>query len=102
MRSIELALEGGGKVLLAGLVFGAGLPIIYALGMRLLTVGAVETTSANGPETVRYSTLGKGMAALLLAVIVGAVALGITLIAASGFGKAVSFEHVIPTIVEKK
>ena len=29
------------------------------------------------------------------------VALGITIIVASGFGKAVSFEHVYPTIVSK-
>lgn len=101
MRSIELAIEGGGKVLLAGLLFGAGLPIVYALGMRLLTVGATETTTADGSAAMRYTPLGKALAALLLAVVVGAVVLGITLIAASGFGKAVSFEHVIPVIVEK-
>ena len=29
------------------------------------------------------------------------VALGITIIVASGFGKAVSFDHIYPTIVGK-
>ena len=29
------------------------------------------------------------------------VALGITIIVASGFGKAVSFDHIYPTIVSK-
>jgi hypothetical protein len=36
MRSIELALEGGWKVLYTGILFGAGMPIIYALAMRAL------------------------------------------------------------------
>ena len=30
-----------------------------------------------------------------------AVALGITVVVASGFGKTVSFEHVFPTLVDK-
>jgi hypothetical protein len=36
----------------------------------------------------------------LLVVLLG-VALGITIVVASGFGKAVSFQHVYPTIVSK-
>ena len=77
MNSIELALQGAGRVLLAGLLFGAGLPVVYALAMRALTL-------------------------LLIAVLVGAVVLGLVMIVATGFGKTVSFEHLIPSIVDKK
>ncbi len=44
---------------------------------------------------------GKALAVVCFAVVVAAVALGITFIVASGFGKALSFEHVYPTIVDK-
>ncbi|MBT9255037.1 hypothetical protein KMZ32_08040 [Phycicoccus sp. MAQZ13P-2] len=98
MRSIQLALEGAGNVLVVGLLFGAGLPVIYALAMRALVVGADEAPDGS----VRYSPLGRVLAGLLVAIIVGGVVLGLVLIVASGFGKAVSFEHVFPTIVDKK
>ena len=98
MRSLELALQGAGKVLLVGLVFGAGLPVVYALAMRALTLGATETADGG----VRYSPLGRTLAGVLVAVIVAGVLLGLVLIVASGFGKAVSFEHVVPTLVDKK
>ena len=32
MDNVNLALEGASAVLLAGLVFGAGLPVVYAIG----------------------------------------------------------------------
>ena len=52
MRSIELALQGGAKVLTAGLIFGAGLPILYALAVRSLAVGASESVADDG--TIRH------------------------------------------------
>jgi hypothetical protein len=33
--------------------------------------------------------------------VVAGVALGISVVVAAGFGKAVSFEHVVPTLVSK-
>ena len=44
---------------------------------------------------------GRVLAALCFAVVLAGVALGITFIVASGFGYALSFEHVYPTLVEK-
>jgi hypothetical protein len=35
-------------------------------------------------------------------ILVGAVILGITMIVASGMGKVVSFEHLLPVLVDKK
>ena len=45
--------------------------------------------------------IGKALAGLCFTVVLLGVALGITIVAASGFGKAVSFENIIPTLVDK-
>ncbi|MCA0335406.1 MAG: hypothetical protein LCH66_00825 [Actinobacteria bacterium] len=102
MNTLELALKGASNVLYAGLTFGVGLPVIYALAMRLLTIGGTTETDANGAVHLRPTARGKALMALLMAVIIGGVALGITIIVASGMGKVVSFEHVIPVLVDKK
>ena len=101
MRSIELAIEGGWKVLYTAIIFGAGMPIIYALAMRVLLVGSTTEVDAAGKSHTRLSPLGKIAAGLLLAVIALAVILGITIIAASGFGKVVTFDGGWPSIVDK-
>jgi formate/nitrite transporter FocA (FNT family) len=102
VNSIELALQGAGRVLFAGLVFGAGLPVVYALAMRALTINSTTVAEADGAIHYRPSVLGRVLSVLLLAVIVGGVVLGLVMIVASGFGKTVSFEHLIPTIVDEK
>ncbi|GAB3460974.1 hypothetical protein AB1207_06220 [Kineococcus endophyticus] len=86
------------KILLAALVLGAGLPVLFSAGVRAMAYGAggdAETDHAPGHP------VGKVLAVVCFAVVVAAVALGITFIVASGFGKALSFEHVYPTIVDK-
>lgn len=102
MNTISLALSGASKVLMAGLTFGVGLPVIYAIAMRALTLGAATDVGPDGKAVLRPTALGKGLAALLMLFIIGAVALGITIIVASGMGKVVSFEHIIPILVDKK
>jgi len=102
MRSLELALQGAAKVLFAGLAFGAGLTVVYALAMRALTVGSRRIASSDGTVRVEQSLLGRVLAGLLVLVVVGGVVLGLVLIVAGGFGKAVSFENIVPTIVDKK
>ncbi len=86
------------KILLAALVLGAGLPVLFSAGVRAMAYGAggdAETDHAPGRP------VGKVLAVVCFAVVVAAVALGITFIVASGFGKALSFEHVYPTVVDK-
>lgn len=102
MNTIELALKGASKVLMAGLTFGVGLPVIYAIAMRVLTIGATTDADPDGTVRLHPTPLGMALMALLMAVIIGGVALGITIIVASGLGKVVSFEHVIPVLVDKK
>nr|WP_296071857.1 hypothetical protein [uncultured Actinoplanes sp.] len=95
MSNLGFALDGAWRVLLAGLALGAGLPVLFALGIRSLAwSGAAPAGTAPRPA-------GKVLGYLLFAVVVAGIALGITFIVATGFGKALSFDHIYPTIVDK-
>jgi hypothetical protein len=91
-ENLGFALEGAWKVLLASLILGAGLPAVFALGVRSLAWGG-------GGSSPRPA--GTVLGWVLFAVVLLGVLLGITFIVASGFGKALSFEHIYPTIVDK-
>jgi hypothetical protein len=103
MHNLGFALDGAWKVLLAGIVLGAGLPALFALGIRSLAYGAggeaeVHASGVTGPAP---HPLGKVVGYALFAIVILGVLLGITFIVASGFGKALSFSHIYPTIVDK-
>ncbi|MFL6079719.1 MAG: hypothetical protein ACJ714_07310 [Ornithinibacter sp.] len=101
MNTLKLLLEGAGEVLVAGLVFGAGLPVVYALALRVLTIGA---TSYAGPDGDIHSTprmSSRLFSGVLIAVVVAGVLLGLMIIVATGFGKEVTFDTIYPTITDK-
>ncbi len=83
------------QVLGLGLVIGAGLPALFAVGMRALAYGHGE-----GPDGAHHPA-GTAVSALCFGLVLCAIALGILIIVSSGFGYAVSFEHIVPTLVEK-
>jgi hypothetical protein len=93
VSNLGFALDGAWRVLLAGLVLGAGLPILFTLGVRSLA------WSAAGGQAAR--PLGRAAGYALFGVVVLGVLIGITFIVATGFGKTLSFEHLYPTIVSK-
>lgn len=99
MNMIPLALEGAWKVLAAGLVLGAGLPVLYALSVRGMAM-AHGAGAVIGEQTAK--PYGKVIAWALLLVILLAVSYGLSFIVATGLGKQVTFEHVIPWFVDKK
>jgi hypothetical protein len=104
MHNLGFALQGAWKVLLASLVLGAGLPILFGLGIRSLAWGAggdaeAHTDGAAGPKA---NPIGTALGWLCFLIVVLGIALGITYIVATGFGKTLSFEHLYPTIVNKK
>ena len=101
--NLGFALEGAWQVLAIGLILGAGLPAVFALGIRSLAWGAggeaeVHESGVTGPTP---RPIGTVLGWALFVVVVLAALLGITFIVASGFGKALSFEHIFPTIVDK-
>ena len=102
-HTIFLESQAVWKILAAGLVFGAGLPALFAVGIRSLAYGTGGDAQAHpaGTEPVAHP-MGRVVAAVCLAVVVLAVALGILDIVVTGMGKALSFDHVYPVITEKK
>ncbi|GAA1611504.1 hypothetical protein [Actinoplanes couchii] len=84
MNNLMLALDGAWKVLATSLILGAGLPALFAAGVRSLA-------------SRRTAPLGY----LCFAVVLIGVGLGITFIVASGFGKELNFDNVYPTVVDK-
>jgi hypothetical protein len=103
MHNLSLALQAAWKVLAVGIVLGAGLPALFAVGIRSMaygTGGDAEVHDAGSAPAAH--PLGRLIAGLCFLIVLLAVVLGITYIVATGFGKALSFEHIYPTIVAKK
>ncbi len=95
-----LTLFAGGvaKVFAASLLLGAGLPAIFALGVRAMAYGSGAT--ADGTPVPRRP-IGHVLGILCFATVLLAIVAGISVILASGLGMTVSFEHVIPTFAPK-
>ncbi|MFE7509328.1 hypothetical protein [Promicromonospora sp. NPDC057488] len=76
-----------GQVLLAGVLVGAGIPALFALGLRLL---AGTTAPGAAPEpgvataTPRPTPLRLAGAILCLVVVIGAVATGLFVVVSGG------------------
>jgi hypothetical protein len=103
MHSLGLALDGAWRVLVIGLVLGAGLPAVFAVGVRSMAYGRGGDAEIHGVGTgPAPHPLGRVIAVLCFAIVLVVVVLGITFIVATGFGKTLSFEHVYPTLVTKK
>jgi hypothetical protein len=103
MHNFALAFDGAWKVLVASLILGAGLPAIFALGIRSLAWGAGGDAEvhADGTAGPRANPAGTVLGWILFLIVLAGVVLGITFIVATGFGKHLSFEHIYPTIVSK-
>ena len=99
MNTLTLALQGAWKVLAVGLVLGAGLPMIFGLGVRSLALRAGGDAEV---DHARPQPIGTALAVTCFLIVLAGVAVGITVVVASGFGKAVSFEHIYPVLVNMK
>lgn len=96
---IQLFGNAIGQVVLVSILVGAGLPALFALGIRsmaLSTGGSAEVDAAT-PARPAFKVVGY----LCFAVVLAVVALGLTVIVSSGFGYHVSFQSVFPTLVKK-
>lgn len=86
------------QVLLICIVVGAGLPALFALGVRFMAVGAGgDAEIGHQAAHPAFKALGYVIFALVLA----AIALGLAIIVSSGFGYNVSFNNIFPTFVKK-
>ena len=94
---LKFAAETIWKVALASLILGAGLPILYASGIRSLAWGSggdAEVASA------RPNPLGKVLAGLIFLIVAYAIVSGIVYIIATGKGSNydITFQNFIPEI----
>jgi hypothetical protein len=91
------------KILVVGVILGAGLPAIFALGIRSMAFGqgGEAEVHASGTAPASPNAIGGALAFACFAIVLVAVALGITFIVATGFGKVMSFDHIYPTIHAK-
>jgi len=98
-----LFLEAAGQVALVALLLGAGLPALFALGVRSFTLAGAAGTGDS--ETTTQSRLPapllRVIGALCYVLVVVAVVLGLSLIIATGFGQQISFEQFPPAFVPK-
>ena len=79
------AFEALWQVLVAGIILGAGLPALFALGIKVL--GSGRTLAADGTTyTTAPTGAGRAGSTVLFAICVAAVLFGIFLVVATGFG----------------
>ena len=103
MNNLGFALDAAWRVLIVGLLLGAGLPVVFALGIRQMAHGRGGAAEAAAPDgTIAEAHPAARVVGLLcFMLVVAAVALAITFIVATGFGKTLSFEHIYPTLADK-
>lgn len=101
MDTLHLLFDGAWRVLVWGLLLGAGLPLLFALGIRTLAwgTGGDAEVSSDGTAASPHP-IGRVVSTLIFALVVVVVGLGLATIVATGFGKTVSFEHGYPTFVK--
>lgn len=104
MHTVSLGLQAAWKVLLISALLGAGLPALFAAGVRAMAYGQGGDAELHAAGTAGPAgrPLGRLLAGLCFLLVLVAVGLGITFIVASGLGKTISFEHVYPTIADKE
>lgn len=102
MNQLIAALDAAWKVLLVGVVLGAGLPTLFALGVRSLAVGEGYVDAESTVPTASPNLARKALAYLLFAIVLAAVCLGLAYIVAHGFGYSITWVDSIIPVVKKK
>ena len=98
---LKFAGEALWKVLVAGVVLGAGLPAVFAVGIRGLAMAGSGGESAPHEAGSRPNPLGNVLAAVMFLIVAYGIVAGLLFIIASGQGKELTFDHIIPWIEPK-
>jgi hypothetical protein len=97
---LKFAVETIWKVALASLILGAGLPVLYAAGIRSLAWGSGGDAEV---AHARPNPIGKVLAGVIFLVVAYAIVAGIVYIIATGKGSNydITFKNLIPEIQKK-
>jgi hypothetical protein len=69
-----------GQILLIGLICGAGLPALFAVGLRALSWGSPQASPVGPAQRVAANPIGAAIAGICFAVVLAAIGWGIYLI----------------------
>lgn len=86
------------EVLIISLIVGAGLPALFAVGMRAYAYGEGGAATVGGGSR---HLLGKIVGVACFAMVVVVIALGLAVIVSSGFGYHVALDGMWPTFTKK-
>ena len=102
MDQLIAALTGAWQVLLAGLILGAGLPALFAVGVNALAWGTGGDAEVHDAATLPPPHLpGRIVAYSIFSLVVLAVLAGVGYITAHGMGYAITFDGLMPVIAPK-
>ena len=102
MDQLLAALDAGWRVLLVGLVLGAGLPTMFAFGIRALAWGSGGDAEVHADGVVlKPHPLGRVVAYTMFALVIVSVLLGLGYIIAHGLGWTLTFNGLLPVFTPK-
>ncbi|MDR1833659.1 MAG: hypothetical protein LBQ92_03265 [Propionibacteriaceae bacterium] len=102
MDQLMAALDASWRVLLIGALIGAGLPTLFALGVKALAWGIGGDLEKHEPgEYPKPHLRGRLIAYSLFAVVVIVAACGIGYIVAHGQGWVITFDGLTPVFAHK-
>ena len=102
MDQVFAALDATWRILLVGLLLGAGLPALFAVGLRSLAWGVggeAERHESGAPLSPHI--LGRILAYTMFAVVILIVLLGVSYIVVHGLGWSVTFNGLLPVVTSK-
>ena len=96
MNNLAIALDGAWKVLLAGLLLGAGIPTLFALAVNgLATAEGGEAAAGAAPRPI-----GKLVAVVFFIIILTLVVYGLAWLIFTSLGYKVGFSGILPTFTK--
>ena len=102
MNQLLAALDAGWRVLLVGLVLGAGLPTMFAFGIRALAWGSGGDAEVHADGVVlKPHALGRVVAYTMFSLVIVSVLLGVGYIVAHGLGWTLTFNGLLPVFTPK-
>lgn len=102
MEQLWAALDGAWRVLLIGMVLGAGLPAMFAFGVRALAWGTGGDAEIHDPGVVlKPHPFGRVVAYTMFGLVVLSVLLGIGYIVAHGLGWNITFNGILPVFTPR-
>lgn len=97
MNNIAIALDGAWRVLIAGLLLGAGIPVLFSLAVTNFGMAKGGDALATGGAPKPF---GKIVGIALLAVILLIFAYGLSWLIFTSLGFKVGFNGIIPTFTK--